>query len=55
MSVCKHIRYLVGSHKVDRPSGEGREKPLDEGSAGTIRVDNFGESLCPAVDVSRLR
>jgi hypothetical protein len=42
-------------HKVDRRSGEGRGKSLDEGSTGPIRVENFGGGLCPAVDVSRLR
>jgi hypothetical protein len=42
-------------HKVDRRSGEGRGKPLDEGSTGPIVVENFGGGLCPAVDVSRLR
>jgi hypothetical protein len=37
---------------VDRRSGEGCGKPLDEGSTGLIVVENLGESLCPAVDVS---
>jgi hypothetical protein len=45
---------LVGPPKVDRRSGEGRGKPLDEGT-GPIVVKNFGGGLCPAVDVSRLR
>jgi hypothetical protein len=40
---------------VDRRSGEGRGKPLDECSAGLIVVEDFGGGLCPAVDVSRLR
>jgi hypothetical protein len=36
-------RRSVGApQKVDRRSGEGRGKPLDESSAGPIRVDNFG-------------
>jgi hypothetical protein len=40
---------LVDPHKVDRPSGEGRGKPLDEGSAGPIVVENFGGGLCDYV------
>jgi hypothetical protein len=40
---------------VDRRSGEGHGKSLDEGSTGLIVVENFGGGLCPAVDVSRLR
>jgi hypothetical protein len=39
-------------HKVDRRSGDGRGKPLDEGSAGPIVVENFGGGLCPAVEIS---
>jgi hypothetical protein len=46
---------LVGSHKVDRRYGGGRRKPLDEGSAGPIVVENFDGGLSPAVDVSQLR
>jgi hypothetical protein len=45
---------LVGQ-KVDRRSGDGRGKPLDEGSTGPIVMENFRGGLCPAVDVSRLR
>jgi hypothetical protein len=37
---------------VNRRSGEGRGKPLDEGSTGPIVVENFGGGLYPAVDVS---
>jgi hypothetical protein len=33
---------LVAPHKVDRRSGEGRGKPLDEGITGPIVVENFG-------------
>jgi hypothetical protein len=45
--------------QLERPMssshGEGRRKPLDEGSAGPVVVENFGGGLCPAMDVSRLR
>jgi hypothetical protein len=37
---------------VDRRSGEGRGKPLDEGSAGPIAVETFVGGLCPAVETS---
>jgi hypothetical protein len=30
---------------VDRRSGEDRGKPLDEGSTGSIVVDNFGGGM----------
>jgi hypothetical protein len=30
-------------HEVDRRSGEGRGKSLDEGSTGPIVVENFGD------------
>jgi hypothetical protein len=33
---------LVGPYKVDRRSGEGRGKSLDEGSTGPSVVENFG-------------
>jgi hypothetical protein len=46
---------LVDPHKVDRRSGEGRGKSLDEGRTGPNVVENFGGGLCPAVDISRLR
>jgi hypothetical protein len=46
------VVVVVGPH---RRSGEGRGKPLYEGSTEPIVVENFGEGLCPAVDVSRLR
>jgi hypothetical protein len=48
-------RSVGGSYKVDRRFGEGRGKPLDEGSAGPIVVETFRGGVCLTVDVSRLR
>jgi hypothetical protein len=48
-------RPRTGRRSVGRPPTRWTGKSLDEGSTGSIVVENFGGGLCPAVDVSRLR
>jgi hypothetical protein len=51
----REAQRWYASHKMDRRSGEGCGKSLDEGITGPIVVENFGGGIFPAVDVSRLR